>query len=107
MANPKTALYVQNPQSPGQKGARVTLVGEIEKISNPQARRRRRRVEEETRGKEDTKGGGQDEKDGEGRGCWEEEELWNANRRRGALTDCWTGAEGLQGVLRRSVPRPG
>ncbi|EKX32021.1 hypothetical protein GUITHDRAFT_156432 [Guillardia theta CCMP2712] len=36
MANPKTALYVQNPQSPGQKGARVTLVGEIEKISNPQ-----------------------------------------------------------------------
>ena len=41
MANPKTALYVQNPQSPGQKGARVTLVGEIEKISNPQVRRRR------------------------------------------------------------------
>ena len=33
--NPKVALYVQNPMSPGQKGARLTLVGEIEKITKP------------------------------------------------------------------------
>lgn len=33
--NPKVALYVQNPKSPGQKGARVTLVGEIQKITSP------------------------------------------------------------------------
>jgi hypothetical protein len=32
--NPKVALYVQNPKSPGQKGARVTLVGEIQKITS-------------------------------------------------------------------------
>jgi hypothetical protein len=32
--NPKVALYVQNPKSPGQKGARVTLVGEIKKITS-------------------------------------------------------------------------
>jgi len=34
-ANPKVALYVQNPATPGQKGARVTLVGEIERITDP------------------------------------------------------------------------
>lgn len=33
--NPKVALYVQNPQNPGQKGARVTLVGEIQVLLNP------------------------------------------------------------------------
>lgn len=33
--NAKVALYVQNPKSPGQKGARVTLVGEIQKITSP------------------------------------------------------------------------
>jgi len=33
--NPKVALYVQNPKTPGQKGARATLVGEIEEITNP------------------------------------------------------------------------
>lgn len=32
--NPKVALYVQNPQNPGQKGARVTLVGEIQEITD-------------------------------------------------------------------------
>lgn len=32
--NPKVALYAQNPKSPGQKGARVTLVGEIQKITS-------------------------------------------------------------------------
>jgi len=31
-SNNKVALYVQNPESTGQKGARATLVGEIEKI---------------------------------------------------------------------------
>jgi len=33
--NPKVALYAQNPKSPGQAGARVTLVGEIQKITSP------------------------------------------------------------------------
>jgi len=32
--NPKVALYSQNPKSPGQAGARVTLVGEIQKITS-------------------------------------------------------------------------
>jgi len=32
--NAKVALYVQNPATPGQKGARVTLVGEIERITD-------------------------------------------------------------------------
>lgn len=34
--NAKVALYVQNPVTPGQKGARVTLVGEIVKITDAQ-----------------------------------------------------------------------
>ena len=33
-SNNKVALYVQNPASPGQKGARVTMVGEISKITD-------------------------------------------------------------------------
>mmetsp|Transcript_12214 Transcript_12214/g.19189 ORF Transcript_12214/g.19189 Transcript_12214/m.19189 type:complete len:264 (+) Transcript_12214:82-873(+) len=34
--NPKVAMYVQDPASSGQKGARVSLVGEIQEITDAQ-----------------------------------------------------------------------